>query len=731
MPLREVTLQIRGMRCAACANTIERKLEGTPGVKRARVNFAMSTGFAEVDPAACDEAVLQAAVQGLGYEASPLAQEGAPPPESSVREWRRAALAGVLAMATVAVGHGGADHAAAGHFPGRLAVAATIAGISVMVCGAPFFKGAYHALRNRSATMDVLVALGLLASCGGAFGALTQPDLFPADLLDFHTAPVLIFFVGLGRALEAQARGRASEALRALAAVQPAQAHRLLWGQERDIPAAWLAVDDLIRVRPGEAFPADGRIADGSTVVDESMITGESMPVERGPGSTVIGGTANRAAAVTVKCTGVGRDTALSSMLRLVAAAQADRPPIQRFADAAAAVFVPAAVALSAVTWLVWTLAIGDPVRGFAAAVAVLVISCPCALGLATPTAVLVGSGLGLRRGILVKRASALEVAAHLDVVCFDKTGTLTEGRVSVLRSTPLAGDPDRLWSVARALADSSNHPLSRAIVDAPPPGAGPNAAAAEPREIPGAGVAGLVDGRPARLGRPDWACEGIAEDPTRSAALATLIAEGMTPIACAQDGVCLGLFGMSDTARTDARETLRRLSGMGLRTMMLSGDIPAVAQRLASTLGMGEVRAGLTPEGKLAVLGELRGQGLRVAMVGDGINDAPALAAADVGMAIGSGTAVARETGDLVLVRSALTDVSRAIRLGRATLRKVRQNLGWAVVYNVVAIPLAAGLGTPLGIPAVPPEWAGLAMAMSSVSVVTNALLLRGARLD
>lgn len=769
---REVTLQIRGMRCAACANTIERKLEGTPGVRRARVNFAMSTAFAEIDPEACDDARLIATVKGLGYEAAPVEAGAVSVGDSSgrdeTREWRRTALAGVLAALTVAVGHGATAHIAAGHLAGQVVLAALLAGLSLVACGGPFFIGAFHALRNRSATMDVLVALGLAASYGGALAAMAWPDRFPADLMDFHTAPVLIFFVGLGRALEARARGSASEALRALASVRPDQAHRLVWGQERDIPASWLAVEDLVRVRPGEAFPADGTIAEGSTVIDESMITGESMPVERGPGFGVIGGSVNRSAAVTVKCTGVGNDTALASMLRLVAAAQADKPPIQRFADAAAGVFVPASVALSVITWLVWSFAFGDPVSGFAAAVAVLVISCPCALGLATPTAVLVGSGVGLRRGILVKRASALEAAAHVDTVCFDKTGTLTEGKVRVQRAIPIGGDESRLWLVAGALAANSNHPLSKAVAESSTirgpalqggvegghtPSEGPSgpsrkavnglvdsgspmfpglkAGATDVNEVPGGGVRGLFDGRPARLGRPDWACEGIPDDPARSSALASLTGEGLTPIACVLNGICLGLFGAADTLRPDARPSIESLHAMGLRTIMLSGDVPVVAGRLGTSLGMGEVRAGLRPEGKLEVLKDLRAAGHRVAMVGDGINDAPALAQADVGIAIGSGTAVARETGDLVLVRSALMDVPRAIRLGRATLSKIRQNLGWAVVYNVVAIPLAAGLGTPFGIPSIPPEWAGLAMAMSSVSVVTNALLLRGARLD
>jgi Cu+-exporting ATPase len=539
---------------------------------------------------------------------------------------------------------------------------------------------------------------------------------------------MLITFIRFGKWLEARAKGKASQALRKLLQLQADRAILLEGGEEREVAASRLRVGDRVVVRPGEKIPVDGEIESGESAIDESMVTGESVPVEKEPGDTVTGATLNSSGRLIVRATAVGEETVLAQIVRMVEEAQGDKAPIQRLADAVSNWFVPAVVAIAVVTFLTWRLAVGQEfLFAFKMGIAVLVIACPCALGLATPTAILVGSSVGLGAGILFKRASVLENISKLDILLLDKTGTLTKGEFSVTDLVPAGGVDEReLLRLAAAAESASSHPLARAVVrHAKESGIGiPEVEAVE--EVGGHGLLCTVGGVRVLAGnRRFMERESVPAD-ALDARAEELLAGGKSLVYVAREGRLAGVVALADTLKEGAAETVGRLRRLGLRTVMITGDRREAARAVAEQVGVDAVEAEVLPGDKQKVVRRYQEEGYSVGMVGDGINDAPALAQANIGIAIGSGTDVAKETGDIILVKGDIRDVERGIRLGRKTLAKIKQNLFWAFFYNVVGIPVAAGLLYPAFGIVLKPEYAGLAMAFSSVSVVTNSLLLK-----
>ncbi|MDT8440312.1 MAG: heavy metal translocating P-type ATPase [Desulfuromonadales bacterium] len=722
---QELELQIGGMSCVNCALTIEKGLAKLPGVASARVNFAAERLAIRFDPARCTVDQIAAKVAELGYR---VAENRSDDDRQARRERFWLIFAAALSLPIMPLMWTMPFGAATDSL---IALLATIVQFSA---GLTFYRGAFHGLKNGTANMDVLVAIGI--SAAWIYSVLAWSGLFGADAeVFFETSAMLVTFIRFGKWLEVRARGKASAALKTLLNLQADRARLLVDGEEREVDADRLEVGDLLLVRPGETIPVDGEVVDGGSAVDESMLTGESVPVGKEPGDRVIGATINRSGRLTIRATGVGQETVLAKIVRLVESAQADKAPIQRLADAVSAWFVPVVVLIALLTFAIWYYGAGAGfLFAFKLAIAVLVIACPCALGLATPTAIMVGSAVGLARGILFKKASVLENIARLDVLLFDKTGTLTSG---VFRLTDLVTargvEQDRLLSAAAAAEQASNHPLATAVVERAGQEGLSIPSVSEVEEIGGHGVRCRLDGEELLAGsqrlldRQDVDTTALAEAADR------LAGEGKSLVYVATAGRLLGLLGLADTPKEGAAQTIERLHRLGLRTVMLTGDRRLAAEAMAAQLGIDEVEAELLPEDKLDKVRAYRRQGQRVGMVGDGINDAPALALADIGIAIGSGTDVAKETGDLVLVKGDIRDVERGIRLGRKTLAKIKQNLFWAFAYNVVGIPIAAGLLYPTFGIVLKPEFAGLAMALSSVSVVSNSLLLKlyATRLD
>ncbi len=713
------------MHCANCALTIEGAVRGLAGVREANVNFAAETLTVRADESVARNAI-ENRVAEAGYQ---LLEEdtGLRAGESALDKTEaRQNLLWVIASAIVA--------ALVMYLGMRGSRAADLAAFAIttalmFTAGLTFYRGAWIALRNRTANMDTLVALGISAAYGYSI-LTTFPDLFFAGPRFFDTAAELILFIRFGKYLEARARGRAMAALRSLLNLVPDVAVVVRDSREISIPASEVRVDDVVIVRPGTRIPVDGVVISGASAVDESMLTGESMPVEKGQGAVVAGGTLNTSGALTIRATRVGADTALAQIVKMVEEAQADRAPIQRVADYVAARFVPAVIVIAALTFAVWMWLGPGLVMALTSAVAVLVIACPCAMGLATPTALMVGSAVGLRCGILFKRASALEIVTRVRAMFFDKTGTLTEGRPQLDTIKILAGDKDATIEAAAAVASRSTHPLSTAVVAyADSHGIKPRQADAV-EEHAAMGLTATLDGKEIALGNARlMQSRSIAIDDDAGRTAESIAASAATPLYLAIDGKVVAILGFRDRIRKEARGALRDIRAMGIRTIMLSGDAEAVAREVAKDLGLDEYHAELSPADKIELVRNSRAQDIFTAMVGDGINDAPALAAADIGIAIGSGTDAAKETGDIILTRDDLYDIVRVLVLGRLTLRKVKQNLFWAFFYNTAGIPIAAGVLYPFFGITLNPALAGLAMALSSVSVVTNALLLSRAR--
>lgn len=706
-------LNIIGMHCAACVRAIETGLQALEGVESATVNLADESAEVIYAPEVVTLDAIIARVADLGYQAHPATtgdERQAERDAEATYQLRLVILGAALSVPLMIVSM------ATGIGWGRLQLA--LATPVQLVLGWQYYANSAKALRAGSATMDVLIALGSTA----AYLLSVYNLVRGAGYLYFDSAAMILTLITLGRWLEARARGRTSDAIRALLRLAPDEATVIRNGEEVVVPAAGVMVGDLVLVRPGERIPVDGRVVAGHSTVDESMITGESLPVEKSEGDEVIGGTVNLAGSFRFEATRVGAATALAQIIRLVREAQAIKPPIQRLADLVAAYFVPAVVVIALGTVAGWVLSGHGWEDALIAAVSVLVIACPCALGLATPTAVTVGIGMGAEHGILIREAAALEVAGRLSVVIFDKTGTLTEGEPAVTEVfTPGDRLPEEALRFAAAAEAPSEHPLAHALVEYAR-ARGIDLPAAEAFEvIVGRGVAAQVEDHAVIVGSPALMTERGIDLSAAQEALVAFEARGQTVLVATIDGKPAAVLALADTIKPTARAAVSRLGQFGLRVCLLTGDNERTARAIADQLGIAEVLAEVLPDQKSDRVHELQEDGETVAMVGDGINDAPALAAADVGIAIGTGADVAIEAGSITLVSGDPIGVPRAIELSRRTLAHIRQNLFFSFLYNVTAIPLAvAGVLNPM--------IAAAAMAASSVSVVSNSLRLRGA---
>ncbi|WP_306476846.1 heavy metal translocating P-type ATPase [Methyloversatilis sp.] len=716
---QSVQLNIADMTCASCVARVEKALVRVPGVLSATVNLA--TESAEVISLAPDVAAFQAAVAHAGYEASlPTGHPAADDlPKRLLPEWWPVALAIALSL-PLALPMVGMLWGAHWMLPGGLQW--LLATPVQFWLGARFYSAGARALRAGSGNMDLLVALGTSAAYGlSVYLWLTAEDGAMPHLY-FEASAVVITLVLLGKWLETRAKRQTTEAIRALNALRPDVARVRRDGRELALPLTQVRVDDCVVIRPGERVPVDGEVSEGASQVDESLITGESLPVAKQIGDPVTGGSVNGEGLLIVRTVAIGAETVLARIVRLVESAQAKKAPIQRLVDRVSAVFVPVVIALAALTFAGWMLAGAGVPTSLLNAVAVLVIACPCALGLATPTAIMVGTGAAARRGILIKDAEALEIAHRITVVAFDKTGTLTEGRPELVAAEPAGGTREALLSRAASLQAGSEHPLARAVLAAAQREGLAIEAATGVAAVAGRGLSAQVGGRALRLGSTRFMDELQVDTRLLTARAEQLQSQGYTVSWLAdvsEAPLLIGLLAFGDTVKPSAQAAVRRLQAAGVRTVLVSGDNRGAAAAVAAALGIDDVRAEVLPEHKAEVIAALRQGGAVVAMVGDGINDAPALAAADVGIAMSTGTDVAMAAAGITLMHGDPARVADAIDISRRTWAKIRQNLFWAFAYNVVGIPLAA-----LGL--LNPVIAGAAMAFSSASVVGNALLLR-----
>jgi Cu+-exporting ATPase len=730
----EITLPVIGMTCAACQHHVEEALRSTAGVAHARVDLMAHRARVMFDPAVAQPEALVSAIRQAGYDAV-LPRAGAEPAApaeaaSMAKAWillGAGALAMLLAMPLGAMG-GGFDAAVMRAMPWLYALPADAIRWFLLVmtaclaiwAGRPIYVNAWRGLRNRATNMNTLVALGTSVAFAYSAWATIRPQ--PWTQVYFDAVLLILGFLLLGKTLESRARVRALDALNALSRMQPVNARRIVDGIETVVPLDEIRPGDAVLVLPGERFPVDAAVLEGRTTVDESMLTGESTPLERGPGGRVLAGSLNYDGAVTCRAQSLGQDTVLAQITRMVEQAQGTRAPMERLADRASAIFVPVVLGIAALTFVTWLAAAHSLQLALANTVAVLVIACPCAMGLAVPAALTVAVGRGAQLGVLFKGGEALERLAGVQTVVLDKTGTLTVGR-PVLESIHAVGakDENALLALAAAAEERSNHPLANAVVDAARERGLAWAPAEAVQVLPGRGVAGTVNGIECLLGNDALFREYFIALPEVQAAAA-----GVTRLWMALDGNAAGYFDARDTLRPEAVEAIAALHREGLQTVMLTGDSAAAAAPIAQQAGINRVEAGLDPSGKLARIRELQANGARVAMVGDGINDAGALAQADAGIAIGSGADLAQEAGDVLLLRPNPTSIPSSIALARATLRVMRQNLGWAVGYNLLGIPLAAGVFYPAFHILLSPWVAAAAMAFSSVSVLANSLRLR-----
>jgi P-type Cu+ transporter len=753
--LKRLDLQVTGMSCASCAANVERALKRVDGVRAANVNLATSRATIMFDPRQVDAGRLVRAVRDAGYEvpdpAGALEKKGGegPPADEEYRKLKTSVIwGGVLA---VAIFLGSMRHWfpwVPGVFQNPYVLWALATPVQ-FVLGRRFYKGAWGALKHRSADMNTLVAVGTTAAYVFSAVVTAVPALMSSAAVEtqsyFDTSAVIIVLILFGRMLEARAKYRTSDAIRKLMGLYPRTARIIDAAGEREVPVEEVRVGDVLVVRPGEQIPVDGKVLEGRSSIDESMITGESLPADKGAGDNVIGATLNKWGSFRFRAGSVGEDTALAKIIRLVQEAQGTKAPIQRLADVIAGYFVPVVIGIAILTFVVWSIfgPPGKPVLALLNFVAVLIIACPCALGLATPTAIMVGTGRGAERGILIKSGESLEMVHRVDTVVFDKTGTLTAGRpettdifpAAAPSSVPDAGaadgmTADRLLFFAASAEMGSEHPLGQAVVrgaraqgiDVEHPG--------DFRALEGLGVEAAVNGTRVIVGSLKLVEQAGIDAAPLVARAESLAGEGKTAAFVGVDGRLAGLIALADTLKPSARPAVEKLRGMGLAVIMLTGDNRRAAGAVARAAGIEDVISEVLPGDKAEVVRKLQAEGKRVAMVGDGINDAPALAQADVGMALGTGTDVAMASADITLIAGDLAAVVSVFELSRRTIRTIKQNLFWAFVYNVIGIPVAAGVLYPFFGLLLNPMIASATMAMSSVSVVSNSLRLRRAKI-
>ena len=704
------------MHCASCVRRVEKAVEALPGVISASANLALQQVSVEAAPGAATPGEIADAIRQMGYEVPEVTEH--PREDLAVRErrelrrWAVRLWIGIPLTALVLLGGMHVLHVLAN---GWLLWA--LATPVQFLCGWPFYRGAWSAARSRTSDMNTLIAIGSSAAYLYSVVLLLRGQ---ANVLYLDTSAAIVTLIVLGRYLEHLARGRASDAIRRLMDLQPPVAHIVRDSREEDVPADSLRVGDVVRVRPGERIPTDGDVIEGLSTVDESMLTGESLPVERSPGTSVTGGTVNQAGTLTFRAARVGRDTVLAQIVKIVEEAQATKAPVQRLADVIASYFVPAVIGIAVVTFAAWLLMSGGLAAAMERFVAVIIIACPCALGLATPTAVMVGTGTGARRGILIRDAQALELAGRLTTILLDKTGTITVGKPEVVAVVPTAGAAqDEILQLAASAESPSEHPIARAIVAEAQARGIAVESVQDFQALPGHGVKANVGGKAVLLGAPRLLREhGVSTEPAEEV-LNGLAQQGATTVMVASDGAVVGLVAVADKPKAEAAASVSELIRLGLKPVMITGDNRRTAEAVAKEVGIAEVEAEVLPADKAAAVGRFRERGEKVGMVGDGINDAPALASADVGIAMSGGADVAMAASEITIVGGDLRSVPSAIRLSRATMRIIRQNLFWAFFYNVILIPLAAA-------GKIDPMLAAGAMAFSSVSVVGNSLRLR-----
>lgn len=747
VPAAKLELPITGMTCANCAANIERTLnKKVDGVMHAAVNFASERATISYLPDAVSIKEIVTAIEKVGYGAIVPNESGADEDveqaarNAEIRDQTRKFIVGAIFALPLFVLSMLRDFSLVGPWSHDIWVNWLFGLLATPVqfyTGWDYYVGGLKSLRNKSANMDVLIALGSSVAYFYSLAVL----FFPAagDHVYFETAAVIITLIKLGKLLEARTKGKTGGAIRKLIGLQPKTAFVIKNGREEEIPLTQVAKEDLVVVRPGERIPVDGLVLEGASAVDESMLSGEPLPVDKKAGDTVAAGTINGEGLLKFSATRVGKETALAQIIRLVQEAQGSKAPIQAMADRVAAVFVPAVIAIAVMTSGIWWMATGEFVPAMIRLVAVLVIACPCALGLATPTAIMAGTGKGAEKGILFKKAEALENATHLQVVVLDKTGTITQGKPAVVDVVVLEdfkGSENDLLTLTASTEQGSEHPLGKAIVQASEKRGLVLPELKHFKSHSGFGVEAMVSGKQIQVGKPRWFQEKIAPGSPVETIISKLQSQGKTVMIMAVDGRLCGMVAVADTLKPDSARSVARLHRLNLKVVMMTGDNVQTANAIAAQVGIDDVFAEVRPDEKSSKVKELQSQGFKVGMVGDGINDAPALAQADVGIAIGTGTDVAIETADVILSSGSLGGIPRAINISRKTMRTIHQNLFLAFAYNVVLIPLAAGVlwpveTLPIMLRQLHPILAALAMALSSISVVSNSLRLYKAKIE
>ncbi|HDH11708.1 MAG TPA: copper-translocating P-type ATPase [Nitrospirae bacterium] len=734
----KVSLKITGMTCASCVTKIEDALKACPGVIRADVNLGSSSANIEYLPSMTDMESLGKSIESVGYKVS---AEDAPSKEedAKLREYRtlfrKFIVAAVISLPVVVVSY-------PQFFPllrdmdmntlRLLWIGASVLTIPALVySGSSFFKGAVAAFRHRSADMNTLIALGTGMAWLFSTVVVLFPDIFPENAREpyFDVVSVVIGLVVLGQALELRAKGRTSEAIKKLMGLQAKTARVIREGKELDIPIEEVLVGDVIIVRPGEKIPVDGELVEGHSSVDESMLTGEPLPAEKKEGDEVIGGTINKTGAFKFKATKVGKDTALAQIIKMVQDAQGSKAPIQKLADTVSGYFVPVVMVIAVASFVLWYDVGPEPriIMALLASVTTLIVACPCALGLATPTSLMIGVGKAAENGILIRNGEAIQVASALDTVVLDKTGTITIGRPTLTDVINSEGfNEEEIIGYAASLEKNSEHPLAEAILEG---AKSRSIAPSDPKDfkaIPGHGVEGIVDGHKIDLGNRKLMDMIGADSGALMENSDRLAGEGKTPMFISIDGKAAGVIAVSDPLKEDSIEAIQKLKGLGVEVVMISGDNKRTAEAIAKKVGIERVLAEVLPEDKAREVKKLQMEGRKVAFVGDGINDAPALARADVGMAIGTGTDVAIEASDITLIKGSLLGIAAAFNISKSTMKNVKENLFGAFFYNTALIPVAAGILYPVWGITINPILAGAAMALSSVTVVSNANRLR-----